>query len=75
MRVGEALDTKIVAVNHEDLFKKLNLKLNFGYEQTLIDSIEFYKSLGKDYLIKSLVKFLNHAQLLDLLDSIDREIF
>ena len=53
MRVGEALDTKIVAVNHEELFKKLNLKLNFGYEQTLIDSIEFYKSLGKDYLIKS----------------------
>ena len=53
MRVGEALNTKIVAVNHEELFKKLNLKLNFSYEQTLQDSIEFYKLLGKDYLIKS----------------------
>ena len=53
MRVGEALDTKIVAVNHEELFKKLDLKLNFNYEQTLQDSIEFYKSLGKNYLVKS----------------------
>jgi len=53
MRVGEALNTKIVAVNHEELFKKFNLKLNFSYEQTLQDSIEFYELLGKDYLIKS----------------------
>ena len=53
MRVGEALNTKIVAVNHEELFKRLNLELNYTYEQTLLDSIEFYKSLGKDYLIKS----------------------
>ena len=53
MRVGEALNTKIVAVNHEELFKKFNLKLNFSYEQTLQDSIEFYKLLGRDYLIKS----------------------
>ena len=34
-----------------------------------------FNNFDKDYLIKSLVKFLNHAQLLDLLDSIDREIF
>ena len=31
----------------------MDLKLNFNYEQTLQDSIEFYKSLGKNYLVKS----------------------
>ena len=53
MRVGRGFRYKIVAVNHEELFKKLDLKLNFNYEQTLQDSIEFYKSLGKNYLVKS----------------------
>ena len=45
---------------------------NSELKELLIDKLD---NFDKDYLIKSLVKFLNYAQLLDLLDSIDREIF
>ena len=45
---------------------------NSELKNLLIDKLDNFE---KDYLIKSLVKFLNHSQLLDLLDSIDREIF
>ena len=40
--------------------------------EDLIDELEQFK---KDYLIKSIVCFLNHSQREDLKDSIDREIF
>ena len=40
--------------------------------EDLIDDLEQFK---KDYLIKSIVCFLNHSQREDLKDSIDREIF
>ena len=52
-------------------FKKSKLTKK-ELKELLIDKLD---NFDKDYLIKSLVKFLNHAQLLDLLDSIDREIF
>lgn len=45
---------------------------NSELKELLIDKLD---NFDKDYLITSVVKFLNHAQLLDLLDSIDREIF
>ena len=40
--------------------------------EDLIDELEQFK---KDYLIRSIVCFLNHSQREDLKDSIDREIF
>ena len=40
--------------------------------EDLIDDLEQFK---KDYLIRSIVCFLNHSQREDLKDSIDREIF
>ena len=40
--------------------------------EDLIDELEQFK---KDYLIKSIVCFLNHSQREELKDSIDREIF
>ena len=42
------------------------------FREDLIDNLDQF---NKDYLIKSIVKFLNHSQLEDLKDSIDREIF
>ena len=45
---------------------------NSELKELLINKLD---NFDKDYLIKSLVKFLNHSQPLDLLDSIDREIF
>ena len=41
-------------------------------KESLIDELEQFK---KDYLIRSIVCFLNHSQREDLKDSIDREIF
>ena len=41
-------------------------------QEDLIDELEQFK---KDYLIRSIVCFLNHSQREDLKDSIDREIF
>tara|TARA_Y200000002_G_scaffold303357_1_gene258802 strand:+ start:58 stop:204 length:147 start_codon:yes stop_codon:yes gene_type:complete len=40
--------------------------------ESLIDDLEQFK---KDYLIRSIICFLNHSQREDLKDSIDREIF
>ena len=40
--------------------------------ETLIDDLEQFK---KDYLIKSIICFLDHSQREELKDSIDREIF
>ena len=42
------------------------------FREDLIDNLDQF---NKDYLIKSIVKFLNHSQLEDLKDSIDREVF
>tara|TARA_B100000424_G_scaffold241537_1_gene209756 strand:- start:9 stop:155 length:147 start_codon:yes stop_codon:yes gene_type:complete len=41
-------------------------------KETLVDDLEQFK---KDYLIKSIICFLNHSQREELKDSIDREIF
>ena len=40
--------------------------------EALIDDLELF---DKDYLIKSIICFLDHSQREELKDSIDREIF
>ena len=40
--------------------------------ESLIDDLDQF---DKDYLIKSIICFLDHSQREDLKDSIDREIF
>ena len=40
--------------------------------ETLIDDLEQFE---KEYLIKSIICFLDHSQREELKDSIDREIF
>ena len=40
--------------------------------ETLIDDLELFE---KDYLIRSIICFLDHSQREELKDSIDREIF
>ena len=40
--------------------------------ETLIDDLEL---LDKEYLIKSIICFLDHSQREELKDTIDREIF
>ena len=40
--------------------------------ESLIDDLELF---DKDYLIRSIVCFLDHSQRKELKDSIDREIF
>ena len=40
--------------------------------ETLIDDLEQF---DKEYLIKSIISFLDHSQREELKDSIDREIF
>ena len=52
MRVGEALDTKIVAKTHDELLKKLNIKLNFSFEDTINECIKYTKTLDQNYLKK-----------------------
>ena len=44
-------------------------------EQLREDLIDDLEAFDKDYLIRSIVCFLNHSQREDLKDSIDREIF
>ena len=53
MRIGEALNTKIVAKSHTKLFKKLNYKLQFTLDDTIENCIDYTKSLGHDYLLKA----------------------
>ena len=53
MRVGEPLDTKIVANNHNELFSKLKIKLQYNYEQTLSDCVKYMKTLDKKELVKA----------------------
>ena len=53
MRIGEALDTKIVAKTHAELFKKIDLSLQYSYEETLLGCINYMKTLSKEELIKS----------------------
>ncbi len=52
MRVGEALDTKIAAKSHSELLKKIDYKLQYSFEETIDDCIEYMKSLDKAFLIK-----------------------
>ena len=50
MRVGEALDTKIVAKSHNELLSKLNMKLQYSFEDTIDACIEYMKSLDINFL-------------------------
>ena len=52
MRVGEALDTKIVAKTHNELLDKLNIKLNYSFEDTIDECIKYSKTLNQNYLKK-----------------------
>lgn len=52
MRVGEALDTKIVAKTHNELLDKLNIKLNYSFEDTIDECIKYSKTLDQNYLKK-----------------------
>ena len=53
MRIGEALNTKIVAKSHTKLFKKLNYKLQYTLDDTIENCIDYTKSLGHEYLLKA----------------------
>ena len=53
MRTGEALDTKIVAKSHNKLFNKINYALQFSYEDTIDECINYYTSLGIKELEKA----------------------
>ena len=53
MRVGEALDTKIVAKTHNELLEKLNMKLQYSFEDTIDSCIKYMKSLDKNFLEKA----------------------
>ena len=53
MRIGEALDTKIVAKTHERLFKHLEYKTEHTLDDTIQDCIDYTKSLGEEYLLKA----------------------
>jgi len=47
MRIGEALDTKIVAKTHSELLGKLNLKLQFSFEDTVDACIKYMQTINK----------------------------
>ena len=44
-------------------------------EQLIEDLIDDLAAFDKDYLIRSIICFLDHSQREELKDSIDREIF
>ena len=52
MRIGEALDTKIAAKTHSELLKHIDYELEYSFEQTIDDCINYMKSLDKNFLIK-----------------------
>tara|TARA_Y100000816_G_C26108036_1_gene589684 strand:- start:1950 stop:2879 length:930 start_codon:yes stop_codon:yes gene_type:complete len=54
MRVGEALNTKIIAKTHKKLFKQLSYKPKFTLDETIQNCIDYTESLGDDYLLKTL---------------------
>ena len=54
MRVGEALNTKIIAKTHKKLFKQLSYKPKFTLDETIQNCIDYTESLGEDYLLKTL---------------------
>ena len=47
MRIGEALDTKIVAKTHSDLLNKIDLKLQFSFEDTINYCIKYMQTIDK----------------------------
>ena len=53
MRIGEAIDTKIVAKSHSELLKKLNIKLEYSMEKTIEDCINYMKSLDSEEILKA----------------------
>ena len=59
MRIGEAIDTKIVAKTHSELLKKLNLKLQFSFEDTIDDCIQYIKKIESKELLKAYSFFKN----------------
>ena len=59
MRIGEAIDTKIVAKSHSELLKKLNIKLEYSMEKTLEDCINYMKSLDTKEILRAYNFFKN----------------
>ena len=53
MRIGEALDTKIVAKSHNELLSKLDMKLQYSFEDTIDACIKYMKSLDINALKKA----------------------
>jgi len=53
MRVGESLDTKIVAKSHNELLDKLNIKLQYTFDETIDACIGYMKTLDQEFLIKA----------------------
>jgi UDP-glucose 4-epimerase len=53
MRIGEAVDTNIVAKTHERLFKQLEYKTEYTLDDTIQNCIDYTKSLGEEYLLKA----------------------
>ena len=53
MRVGEALDTKIVAKTHSELLEKLNIKLQYTFEDTIDACIKYMQTIDKPSLQKA----------------------
>ena len=66
MRIGEAIDTKIVAKTHSELLKKLNLKLQFSFEDTIDDCIQYIKKIESKELLKAYSFFKNWKKKLQL---------
>lgn len=53
MRLGEALDTKIVAKTHSELFSKIKYKPQYSFDETIEECINYTKSLSPSFLKKS----------------------
>lgn len=53
MRLGEALDTKIVAKTHSELFSKIKYQPQYSFDETIEECINYTKSLSSSFLQKS----------------------
>ncbi len=53
MRIGETPDTKIAAKSHNELLQKINYKLQYSFEDTINNCIDYMRGLDIDYLKKA----------------------
>lgn len=61
MRVGEELNTNIVAQTHDELLKSIGVELQYTFEQTIEDCISYMKTIDNSVLNRARAFYNNQS--------------